>query len=208
MLAGADRGVPVGEAHRPEARVWHEHEIAARVDALVPRDEHVAGDGERQLRGLEREAGGSEGHAAGRGEDHVSLERPVRRRLERVLGRALDRDAAVEPHAELVEGRPAEIGQRIVEAVEGPLEHVDERHGVTGLGERRSALGSDQAGSDDDHLDRAAREQRTERVEDVGVRVDEGAFEARDRRRAIRKPGRENDALGLDGRLTVARRRR
>ena len=83
----------------------------------------------------------------------------MRRRLERVLGRSFDCDATVKSHSQLVERLPAEGGQRVVEAIQRPLEHVDEGHGVTGLSERRCALGSDQAGSDDDHLHRATRQQ-------------------------------------------------
>ena len=94
----------------------------------------------------------------------------MRGRLERVLGRALDRDAAVELHAELVERRAAEPGQWVVQPVERPLEHVDEGHGVAGLSERGSALGSDQPGSDDDDLDRAAVSSGPSAVERGGSR--------------------------------------
>ena len=94
----------------------------------------------------------------------------MRGRLDGVLRGALDRDTSEEPHAELVERGAAERGEWVVQAVERPLEHVDERDGVPGLGQRGGALRPDQPRSDDDDLDRPTGQQRAERVERAGSR--------------------------------------
>ena len=205
-LAGADRHVPVREAHRAEAGMRHDDQVADGVHPLVAgnAERGVDRERERELRVLEpgrREQGSSR-----RREDEVGRELAEIATDRHELGlppKLGDRDAAVEARARRRERVRAEGGQRLVEAVERAGENVEHGDVVTGRRECRRRLRPDQAGADDDDPLRARGERRRDGPEARRIGVHVGELDPRDRRTAVAQPRREHDGVGLDLRVVV-----
>ena len=184
-----------------------EDQIAHRVHALETGDAQIGTDAERQLRRLDVQPGRHRRTTAGRCDDDVRGERAslVTDCCLPVLahGHELgELGAADEAHARLGEGGARERGERVVEPVEGAVEHVDRGDVVTGDRERRARLGADQPRPDHDDALRLAGERLDEPGHAAWGRVDVRHLEPRDPRRPVREPRRQDDPIRLDLGLT------